>query len=145
MANFSVETIGKMYASGRNYLNSFLGLVTGIGLMSAAQSQGLSDSIQQMYNGVTQVISGSTSAWQIIAVIAAPILTPIIARFASNSAKTDSQAAAVVAAVKDANTPVSLEAKVSIANAAAELPEVEKVVAPDLAPLANTAPAVVPK
>lgn len=130
MANFSVETIGKMYASGRNYLGSFLGLVTGIGLMSAAQNKGLMDSLNEIYTGVSQVVHGATSAWQIIAVIAAPIITPILARWASNSAKTDSQAKAVQAAIADVNTPVSVETKavvVDTAVAAAEIKQPIKV------------------
>jgi hypothetical protein len=131
MANFSVETVGKLYASGRNYLGSFLGLVTGIGLMSAAQNKGLMDSLQQMYDGVSQVVQGATSAWQIIAVIAAPIITPILARFASNSAKTDSQAKAVQAAIADPSTPVSLETKAVVVDSAVVVAEIKQPIKVD--------------
>lgn len=118
---FSTETIGRLYASGRNYINSGLGLLTGIGLMSAAQNKGLTDSLAEIYNGVSQVVHGATSAWQIIAVIAAPILTPIIARYASNTAKTVNQAAAVKAAIVDPNTPVAPEVKAAVISAAVEV------------------------
>lgn len=129
-----------MYASGRNYLGSFLGLVTGIGLMSAAQNKGLMDSIQQMYDGVSQVVQGATSAWQIIAVIAAPIITPILARFASNSAKVDNQSAALVAAAKDPNTDVSKVATANLLEAAAETaPLADKIKVTDKA-LAEAVP-----
>lgn len=124
-APFSLETLGRLYASGRNYLNSFLGLLAGIGLMSAAQSKGLLDALQQMYDGVMQIVSGATSAWQILAVVAAPVITPILARWASNSAKTSSQAAAVTAAIKDTNTPVSLETKAAVLESVANIDEVK--------------------
>ena len=123
--NFSTETIGQIWAQGRNYINSGLGLLTGIGLMSAAQDKGLMDSLGEIYTGVSQVIHGATSAWQIIVVIAAPILTPVIAWFASKSAKTSSQAAAVVTALKDPNTPVTLETKAAVLDAVANIPEVK--------------------
>lgn len=118
---FSTETIGRLYASGRNYINSGLGLLTGIGLMSAAQNKGLTDSLAEIYNGVSQVVHGATSAWQIIAVIAAPILTPIIARYASNTAKTVNQAAAVKAAIVDPNTQITSEVKETVVSAAVEV------------------------
>jgi hypothetical protein len=118
---FSTETIGRLYASGRNYINSGLGLLTGIGLMSAAQNKGLTDSLSEIYNGVSQIVHGATSAWQIIAVIAAPILTPIIARYASRSAKVENQAAAVKAAIIDPNTPIAPEVKAVVLQSAKEV------------------------
>lgn len=121
---FSTETIGRLYASGRNYINSGLGLLTGIGLMSAAQNKGLTDSIGEIYNGVSQIVHGATSAWQIIAVIAAPILTPIIARYASRSAKVDNQAAAVKAAIIDPNTDITPEVKAVVLQAATEVKKI---------------------
>lgn len=142
---FSTETIGRLYASGRNYINSAVGLLTGIGLMSAAQNKGLMDALNEMYNGVSQIVHGATSAWTILAVLLAPIVTPILSRMASNSAKVDNQAKAVAVAVSDPNNSVSTEAKISIVNAAATLPEVEKVVAPPLAKIPDTVPAVVAK
>lgn len=141
---FSTETIGKWLAEGRNYGSMILGFATGIGLMTAAQQQGLTDAIHQMYQGVTMIVSGATSFYQIL-IVAFPIVGVMFAKWAKKSATVDSQSAAVAAAVADPLTPVSLEAKVNIANATAKLPEVEKVVAPDLAPLAATDPAVVVK
>lgn len=115
----STETVGRIYASGRNYINSAVGLLTGVGLMSAAQNKSLMDALNEMYAGVTQVIHGATSAWTILAVLLAPIVTPILAKFASNSAKIDNQAAAVQTAANDPNTNVSLAATASILDAAA--------------------------
>jgi hypothetical protein len=137
---FSTETIGRLYASGRNYINSGLGLLTGIGLMSAAQNKGLTDSLTEIYNGVSQIVHGATSAWQIIAVVAAPILTPIIARWASKSATVDSQAAAVQTAAKDPNTVVSQVAKASMLDAVAETAPLAKPIVIKDAALAAAVP-----
>lgn len=116
---FSTETIGRLLASGRNYASTIVGFVGGIGLMSASQSKGLSDSVGEIFNGLSMVVHGATSAWQILAV-AFPIIGVLLAKIASNSAKVTNQAAAVQAAVKDPNTTVSIEAKASILDAAAE-------------------------
>lgn len=121
---FSTETIGRLYASGRNYINSGLGLLTGIGLMSAAQNKGLTDSLTEIYNGVSQIVHGATSAWQIIAVVAAPILTPLIARWASKSATVANQSVAVVTAIKDPNTPIAPEVKATVLEAATEVKKI---------------------
>lgn len=136
---FSVETVGRLWASGRNYANLGIGFAAGIGVLSAAQNQGINAALTQIYDGVSQVITGATSLWQIVAVIAAPIVGPILARMASKSAKTDSQAASVVQALKDPNTPISLEAKASVLEAVVNIDEVKtpeiKVADPVLANL----------
>lgn len=117
----STETIGRLYASGRNYINSGVGLLTGIGLMSAAQNKGLMDALNEMYNGVSQIVHGATSAWTILAVLLAPIVTPILSRMASNSAKVENQAPKVLEAIKDPNTPISPEVKAAVLEAATEV------------------------
>lgn len=122
---FSTETIGRLWASGRNYANLGLGFAAGIGIVSASQNKGLTDSIAEIYNGVSQIVHGATSAWQIVAVIAAPIITPFLARMASQAAKTSSQAASVQSAVKDPNTEITIETKASILDAAVNIPEVK--------------------
>lgn len=125
---FSSETIGRLLASGRNYASSLIGFMTAIGLMTAAQSKTLGDSLGEIASGVNQIIHGATSAWVVLAAIGAP-LVPLFARWASNSAKTTNQAAAVVAAVKEANgnpaTQLPIETKAKILDAAASLPEVK--------------------
>lgn len=115
---FSTETVGKMLASGRNYVSTFVGFVGGIGLMSAAQQKGLADAFNEMFNGLSMVVHGATSAWAIL-IVAFPVIGAIMAKLASRSARTDNQAAAVQAAAKDPNTVVSVEAKASILDAAA--------------------------
>lgn len=120
----STETIGRLYASGRNYINLGIGFASGIGLLSAAQNKGLMDALNEMYNGVSLIIHGATSAWTILAVIAAPIIGPILARMASNSAKVENQAASVKAAIIDPNTPITPEAKAVVLEAATEVKKI---------------------
>jgi hypothetical protein len=117
----STETIGRLYASSRNYANLLIGFASGIGIVSASQNKGLTDSLGEIYNGVSQIIHGATSLWQIIAVVAAPIIGPILARMASNSASVTHQAAAVKAAVVDPNTPITPDVKADIISAAVEV------------------------
>ena len=118
---FSVETIGRLWASGRNYANLGIGFASGIGILSAAQNKGITDALGQIYDGVAQVVTGATSLWQIVAVIAAPIIGPILARMASNSAKNERQAASLVSSIKDPNTPISSEVKAIVLQAATEV------------------------
>lgn len=120
----STETIGRLYASGRNYINLGIGFASGIGLLSAAQNKGLMDALNEMYNGVSLIVHGATSAWTILAVIAAPIIGPILARIASNSAKVENQAASVKAAIIDPNTPITPEAKAVVLEAATEVKKI---------------------
>lgn len=139
----STETVGRLYASGRNYVNLVIGFASGIGIMSASQQKGLMDSLTEIYNGISQIVHGATSAWQILAVVAAPIIGPILARWASNTAKTSHQVASVQAAVNDPNTNLTTETKAAILTAATALPEVKpeatKIVVSDPV-LANAVP-----
>lgn len=121
---FSTETIGRLYASGRNYVNLGIGFASGIGLISAAQNKGLMDALSEMYNGISMIVHGATSAWTILAVVAAPIVGPILARMASNSAKVENQAPAVLAAIKDPNTPIAPEVKATVLEAATEVKKI---------------------
>lgn len=121
---FSTETIGRLYASGRNYANLAIGFASGIGIISAAQNKGLMDSLTEIGNGISQIVHGATSAWQILAVIAAPIIGPILAKLASNSAKTSNQAIAVKAAIVDPNTPITSEVKTTVIEAATEVKKI---------------------
>lgn len=121
---FSTETIGRLYASGRNYVNLGIGFASGIGLLSAAQNKGLTDALGEMYNGISMIVHGATSAWTILAVVLAPIVGPILARMASNSAKVSNQAPAVLEAIKDPNTPISPEVKATVLEAATEVKKI---------------------
>ena len=120
----STETVGRLLASGRGYAQYFVGFATSLGLLSAANSKGLIDGFNDIFNGITQMFHGFTSVWQIAVVVLAPVGSIFLARWSSNSAKTSSQAASVQAAVKDPNSDLTLAAKASILDAAAKLPEV---------------------
>lgn len=121
---FSTETIGRLLASGRNYVGQVIAFAGGIGVMSAAQEKGLTDALNEIWTGISQVVHGASSAWTIIAVVAAPIIGPLLARWASNSAKVDKQAAAIVTAIKDPNTPISPEVKAVVLEAATEVKKI---------------------
>lgn len=143
---FSSETIGRLLASGRNYGSTIVGFIGGIGIMSASQSKGLTDSLNEIFNGLSMIVHGATSGTQIL-MAAFPIIGALFAKWASNTAKTSNQAAAVQTAVKEANgnpaTQLPLETKAKILDAAASLPEV-KAGAPikvDDPVLANAVPA----
>ncbi len=116
---FSTETIGKWLAEGRNYGSMILGFATGIGLMTAAQQQGLTDAIHQMYQGVTMIVSGATSFYQIL-IVAFPIVGVMFAKWAKKSATVESQSAALVAAAKDPNTTLSKAATANLLEATVE-------------------------
>lgn len=121
---FSVETIGKIWAQGRNYASMLVGFIGGVGIISASQSKGLTDSLTEIANGVSQIAHGATSIWQIL-LAAFPFLAVWFAKMAGNSAKTTSQAAAVQAAVNDPATPISLETKATILDTAVTAGEVK--------------------
>lgn len=116
----SSETVGRLLASGRNYASTVVGFIGGVGVISAAQSKGLTDALGEIFNGLSMIVHGATSMWQIL-VVAFPIIGIVMAKMASNSAKTVNQAAAVQAAVVDPNTPISPETKASIVVAAKEV------------------------
>ena len=117
---FSTETINRLLASGRNYASVVVGFVGGVGVVSASQQKGLTDALNEIFNGLSMVFHGATSLWQILAV-AFPIIGAVFAKLASNSAKVTNQAPAVLAAVKDPNTPIPPETKTAIVAAAQEV------------------------
>lgn len=117
----STETVGRLLASGRGYAQWGIGFFTSLGLLSAANSKGLADGFSDIFSGIAQTVHGFTSVWQIGVVVIGPIAGVALAKWSSNTAKTDSQAAAVKAAVDDPNTPISPVAKTAIQTAAAKV------------------------
>lgn len=122
---FSTETIGQILASGRHYVSTTAGFIGGIGLMSAAQSKGLTDAFQEIFDGLGMIVHGSTSAWGIL-IVAFPAIGAVMAKLASKSASLPNQAAALKNAVEDPNTPVPQAAKADLLAATANLDEVKK-------------------
>lgn len=117
----STETVGRLLASARGYAQFGVGALTSIGLLSAANSKGLTDGLSDVFAGISQTIHGFTSIWQIMLVVLAPVASVVLSKWSSNTAKTSSQALAVKAAVADPNTPITPEAKTAIVAAANEV------------------------
>ena len=117
---FSVETVGRLLASARGYAQFGVGALTSIGLLSAANSKGLTDGLSDVFAGISQTVHGFTSIWQILTVVLAPVASVILAKWSSNTARTSSQAAAVQAAVIDPNTAITPATKSVIVNTANE-------------------------
>lgn len=118
--NISTETVGRLLASARGYSQYAVGFATSLGLLSAANSKGLTDGLADIFAGVNQTIHGFTSVWQIGVVVLAPVASVVLAKWSSNSAKVSNQAVAVQAAVVDPNTPIAPETKAVILSAAKE-------------------------
>lgn len=119
--NISTETIGRLLASGRGYAQAGIGALGMLGVLSAANQKGLSDGFADIFAGISQMVHGFTSVWQIAAVVITPFASIALAKWSSNSAKTVSQANAVKAAAVDPNTPITPETKVAIVAAATEV------------------------
>lgn len=117
----STETVGRLLASARGYSQWFVGFATSLGLVSASQSKTLTDSLSEVWNGLSMIIHGFTSIWQVGVVVLGPIVAVVLAKWSSNTAKTGNQAAAVKEAVIDPNTPISPETKAAIVVAAKEV------------------------
>jgi len=137
--NISTETIGRLLASGRNYASTFVGFVGGIGLMSASQQKGFTDALNEIFNGLSQIVHGATSLWQIL-IVAFPIIGVVMAKLASRSASVDSQASALKAAAQDPNTTVSKQATADILTATAETVPLAKPIEIKDKELANAIP-----
>jgi hypothetical protein len=117
----STETTGRLLASGRGYAQYAVGFATSLGLLSAANSKGLTDGFSDIFAGISQTLHGFTSVWQIGVVVLAPVTSIVLAKWSSSTAKTVNQATAVKAAVVDPNTPISPETKAAIVVAAKEV------------------------
>lgn len=120
----STETVGRLLASARGYTQYAVGFATSLGLLTAANSKGLTDGFSDIFAGISQTLHGFTSVWQIGVVVLAPIASIVLAKWSSNSAKVSSQAVAVQAAVADPNTPITPETKSVIVSAAKEAAKV---------------------
>lgn len=166
--NISLETIGRIYAGARNQANSVIGFAAGIGVISAAQQKGFTDSITEIYNGIAMVVHGATSFYQIGLIVVGPIVGFVLTWYAQRSAKTENKQASIIATAADPSDSGSAvakaqlvtaaavvakdptigattreEAKIAVVNAASSLPEVHKVIAPELSDNPATAPEVV--
>lgn len=145
--NLTSESIGKLYAAGRNYANYGMGFLTALGLSTAAENKDLMAAFDQIYNGVVQVVTGATNAWQILVAVFGPIITVVLAKFASNSASSQARIKAVEQIAKDTTQKgeIKQSAAVTLLNAASEVPGTEKIVNPLLSSHEATSEKVVSK
>lgn len=118
----SVETVNKSLAAFRGYAQYAIGAITAIGLMKASSGNDISQALGQVIDGLNQVVSGGHALW----VALLPLGSVFLAWWSTYTARTANQAAQVQAAVKDPNTPVTMDAKAALLDAAAALPEVVK-------------------
>jgi len=119
--NISTETVGRLLASGRGYAQYAAGVATTLGLLSAANSKAITDSIGEIVTGLNQVMHGATSLWQVGVIVFGPAVSIVLAKWSSSTAKTENQAIAVQKAVVDPNTPITPATKASIVVAANEV------------------------
>jgi hypothetical protein len=85
------------------------------------------------------VVSSASKMW----IILGPLLAFWLAKVGIQSSSVQGLVNRLLQMAREEATPASDAAKVAIVNAAAALPEVEKVVAPELAIIPTTAPEVV--
>lgn len=117
----SIETVARLYAAGRNYANMAIGFAASLGLVSAAQSKTLSESLTEVWSGVSQIVHGLTSIWQVLAIVGGPFVGALLAWYAQRSAKTENKAVEVQKAVVDPKSPITAKAAEAITVAASEV------------------------
>lgn len=91
----SFETLARIFAAGRNYANLVIGFCASLGLISVAQQKTLTESLSEMAAGLSQIVHGLSSIWQILVVVGGPFVGAILAWYAQRSAKTVNQSDAV--------------------------------------------------
>lgn len=139
----SLETVARIYAAGRNYANLAAGAAFSLGLVSASQNKTVTESLAEIANGVSMIVHGFTSIWQVAVVVGAPVVGGVLAWYAQRSAKTDNKIEAAKAVASDPSDPKQLDAQIALSNAAATIPGATKVVNPVIADNPATAPNVV--
>ena len=118
---FSIETVGRVWAAGRNLGNQAIGMAVGAGLATASQQADFLTAVDQIWKGAQMIYSGGSSLYALGVVVLGPAIGWYWSYVAQRSAKTDSQAAAVHAAVADPNTMVSAETQKSIIQTTASI------------------------
>lgn len=108
-----------------------------LGFLTPEQSQAVIADMQQIVAGLQQAFGGFSK----LIIVVGPVFAGLMATFAAKSGSAASLLSTLTK-IAHSNTPVADDAKIAIANAAAALPEVQKVVAPALAPIPATSPKV---
>lgn len=141
----SVSSLAQLYAKGRNYASAAAGAALMLGVTNAAQNKTLTESLNEVFTGLSMVYHGATSIWQLGVILATPLVGWYMARKAGQSAQPENQVATAVAAAKDTSDPKKAEAvQVLLANGAVQA-GAEKVVNPGIADNPATLPQVVSK
>jgi len=107
------------------------------GFLTPEQAQSVIADMQDIVGGLQQAFGGFSK----LALLLGPIFTTLMATYAAKSG-TVFNLLATLNKIANSSKPVSTDAKAAIVNAASALPEVEKVVAPALAPIPITSPKV---
>ena len=107
------------------------------GFLTPDQAQAVIADMQQIIGGLQQAFGGFSK----LALLLGPIFATLMATYAAKSGTVISMLASLNK-IANSNKSTSTEAKAAIVNAASALPEVEKVVAPALAPIPITSPKV---
>lgn len=108
-----------------------------LGFLSPDQAQAIIADMQQIVAGLTQAFGGFSK----ILIIVGPVFAGLMATFAAKSGSVGSLISSLLKQ-SQGTTAAADATKTAIVNAAATLPEVEKVVAPALAPIPATSPKV---
>lgn len=145
--NFSLETIAKIYAQGRNYINSGLGALVMFGALTAAQQKSVMEGLSDIAAGLSQAFTGASHIWQVGLIVLGPLLTAYLAKKAGNAASTQGQKNSLIARANEPDGP-GTEAKAAVLDAATKLPGVEidgAIKAPPAVASAVPSPQVVSK
>lgn len=133
-------TSSQWWAASRHYITYGVGIACGIavtlGYMTASDQTEIAQRLGDLFANLNKVWLDLVA----IATILAPIINGIVA---SRKASPQGQIKSVADMAKDPAQPATTEAKVALVNAAASLPEVQRVVSPELAPNPATAANVV--
>jgi hypothetical protein len=95
MKLISFETLARFYAAARNYASLAIGFATSIGLISIAQQKTMTDGLSEIYAGISEIVHGAGSIWQVLVVVGGPFVAAVLAWYAQRSAKAKSSAAAI--------------------------------------------------
>jgi hypothetical protein len=131
-----VNTAARYLGSNAATAFAVLGLM---GFLSPEQIQALNAAMNDFTTGIGMVVSSASKMW----IILGPLLAFWLAKVGIQSSSVQGLVNRLLQMAREEATPASDAAKVAIVNAAAALPEVEKVVAPELAIIPTTAPEVV--
>lgn len=136
----STQVNAAMRYLGSNAATAFAVLAL-MGMLTPEQVTALNAAMNDFTTGIGMVVSSASKMWMILG----PLAAFWLAKVGIQSASVQGLVGRLLQIAQKEATPEATQAKVAIVNAAAALPEVEKVVAPELATIPATAPEVVQK